>query len=81
MKSSMRSRSRRGTGEARPSQGLRDEGAEPDLRSVEPGRMGGNEVQMHVSVPREPAVVLWFLGVEVVDNDMYALRASGLDIL
>jgi len=58
------------TGKARSRQGVRDEDAEPDLHLIEPRRMGRNEVQVDVLVPREPAIMLRFMSVQIVEDNV-----------
>ena len=43
---------------------------EPDFHLIEPGSPGRREVEMNVRVAPEPAVVLGFVGAEVVEDDM-----------
>ena len=42
---------------------------EPDLDLVQPRRLGRGEVEVHVRVPLQPAIVLRLVGVEIVEND------------
>ncbi len=44
--------------------------AEPDLDLIEPTGVRGGEVEMDVGMTPEPAVVLGFVCVEVVEDDM-----------
>ena len=43
---------------------------EPDFDLVEPGGPRRREVEVHVRMALEPAVVLGLVGVEVVEDDM-----------
>lgn len=44
--------------------------AEPDLDLIEPTGVRGGEVEMDVGIPLEPTVVLGFVSVAVVEDDM-----------
>ena len=48
---------------------------EPDFDLVEPGSARRREVEVHVRMTLEPAVILWFVGVEVVEDDVMAVSA------
>jgi hypothetical protein len=55
---------------------------EPDFDLVEPGGPRRREVEMHVRMTLEPAVVLGLVGIEVVEDDMDGrIRMSGDDII
>ena len=57
-------------GETRAGQGFGGENGEPDLHLIEPGGMGRGKMEMDVLVPRQPAVVLGLVGIEIVQNHM-----------
>src|SRR5262245_50859273 len=57
-------------GEGGSVQGLSFEDREPDLDLVEPRGPRRREVEMHVPVTLEPAIVLGLVGVEVVEDDV-----------
>src|SRR3990170_6493824 len=59
-----------GVGGAQSAQHRPGEDAEPDLYLVEPRGVGGGVVELHVRVSGQPAVMLWLMGVEVVQNHM-----------
>jgi hypothetical protein len=48
---------------------------EPDFDLVEPGSARRREVEVYVRMTLEPAVILWFVGVEVVEDDVMAVSA------
>lgn len=52
-----------------PARGARQE-TEPDLHLIEPARVGRREVEVHVRMACQPAVVLQFVRSEIVENDM-----------
>ena len=55
---------------------------EPDFDLVEPGGPRRREVEMHVRVALEPAIVLGLVGVEIVEDDMDGrVRGGGDDIV
>lgn len=58
------------SGAAQVPQGLTTQDAEPDLDHIQPGRIGGDEVKPHLRMPRQPAVLLGLVGVEVIQNDV-----------
>jgi hypothetical protein len=59
-------------------QGLAFQDREPDCDLVEPGGPRRREVEMHVRMTLEPAVVLGLVGIEVVEDDMDGrVRMSG----
>ena len=60
-------------------QRLTGEDAEPDLDLIEPGRVGGGEVEVDIGVLSQPKVLLGFVGVEVVQDHMDCLASLGLD--
>jgi hypothetical protein len=63
-------------------QGLAFQDREPDFDLVEPGGPRRREVEMHVRMTLEPAVVLGLVGIEVVEDDMDGrVRMSGDDII
>src|SRR5208282_5085464 len=68
-----------GVGAAEMAQGLTAENAEPYLHQVEPGSVGGNEVQMNVGVTRPPAVPLRRVGIEIVHDDVQLPSGMGRD--
>jgi len=51
-------------------QRLSGEDREPDFHLIEPRRLRGREVEMNVGVAFEPTVILWLVGVEIVEDDM-----------
>ena len=51
-------------------QRLAAQNAKPAFNLIKPGSVGGRKVQMHVGMALEPAVVLGFVGIEIVENDM-----------
>src|SRR5215468_1599238 len=57
-------------GETRAGQGFGGENGEPDLDLIKPGSMGRGKMEMDVLVPRQPSVVFWLVGIEIVQNDM-----------
>ena len=57
-------------GEARSFQDGPCHDAEPDLDLIEPTGVRGGEVEMDVGIPLEPTVVLGFVSVEVVEDDV-----------
>ena len=59
-----------GMGEAPSAKRTPRENAEPYLDLAKPGRMGGGIVEVHVLVARQPAVVLRFVRVQVVEDDV-----------
>ena len=59
-------------------QGLSFEDREPDFHLIEPRRPRRREVEVHVRVSLQPAVVLRLVGIEVVEDDMdLAVRIGG----
>ena len=46
------------------------EDREPDLDLVEPAGVGRGEVEVNILVPRQPAVALGLVGLEVVEDDV-----------
>jgi hypothetical protein len=63
-------------------EGLSLQDREPDFDLIEPGGSGRREVEMHVLVALEPAVVLGLVGVEIVEDDMDGgVRMRGDDIV
>ena len=58
------------TGGAEAAQGRPRQDAEPDLDLVEPGCVGRGVVEVDVGMAGQPAVVLGFMDVEVVQNDV-----------
>ena len=63
-------------------QGLAFQDREPDFDLVEPGGPRRREVEMHVRMTLEPAVVLGLVSIEVVEDDMDGrVRMSGDDII
>lgn len=55
---------------------------EPDFDLIEPGRPRRGEVEVHVWMALEPAVVLRLVGVEVVEHDMdRGVGTAGDDIV
>src|ERR1700730_1758613 len=68
-------------GEAGALQRLSAEDGEPAFDLIEPGGVRRGEVEMNVLVPTEPGVALWFVGVEIVENDVDLVRGMGGDDL
>lgn len=60
-------------------QGFAFRDPEPDLALVELGGTRRAEVEMHVGMSIQPAVVLRLVGVEVVERDMNVLARLGGD--
>jgi hypothetical protein len=59
-------------------QGAAGEDREPHLDLVQPRGVGRGEVKMDVLVARRPAVVFWFMGVQIVEDDVQlAVRLLG----
>ena len=50
--------------------GLAFQDGEPDFDLVEPGGPRRREVEMHVRMTLEPAVVLGLVSIEVIEDDM-----------
>ena len=50
--------------------GISFQDREPDFDLVEPGSARRREVEVHVRMMLEPAVILGFVGVEVVEDDV-----------
>ena len=46
------------------------EDRKPALDLVKPGGVGRREVEVNVLVPDKPPVALWFVGFEIVEDDM-----------
>src|SRR5208337_1187678 len=61
----------------RSAQSLSRQQAEPDFHLVEPRGMRGGEVQMHPGMLPQPAILLGFMRVEVVDNHMQFAMGVG----
>lgn len=56
------------------------EDGEPDLNLVEPTRIGGGEVEVGLRVGLQPAIPLWLVGGEIVEDDMdLAVGMTGRD--
>src|SRR5580765_7128964 len=69
-------------GEGGAVQGLSFKDREPDLDLIEPGGSGRSEVEMHIRVTLEPAVVFGLVGVEVVEDDVDGgVRVASDDIV
>jgi hypothetical protein len=49
---------------------LAAQNAQPAFNLVEPPSVGWGKVKMDVGMALEPAVVLGFVGIEIVENDM-----------
>jgi hypothetical protein len=49
---------------------LAAQNAKPAFNLVKPGSVGRRKVEMHVGMALEPAVVLGFVGIEVVEDDV-----------
>ena len=49
---------------------LAAQNAKPAFNLIEPGSASVRKVQMHVGMALEPAVVLGFVGIEIVENDV-----------
>ena len=49
---------------------LAAQNAKPAFNLIKPGSVGGRKVQMHVGMALEPAIVLWLVGIEIVQNDV-----------
>ena len=71
-----------GAGEAGPLEGGAGQDREPAFDLVEPAGIGGSEVKENVGMTRQPAVVLGFVGVEIVEDDVdLLLRVVGNQII
>src|SRR5205085_8419262 len=57
-------------GETCAAQCLATQNAEPALHLIEPGRVCGGEVQVHVLVPLQPPVLFGLVRVQIVENHM-----------
>ena len=57
-------------GEGSTFQGFPLQDREPDFHLVEPGSPGRREVEAHVRVTLDPAVVFGLVGIEVVEHDV-----------
>src|SRR5205814_9999756 len=57
-------------GEGGAVQGLSFQDREPDLHLVKPGGPRRREMEMHVRMTLEPAIVVRLVGAEVVENDV-----------
>ena len=69
-------------GEGRVVEGLPLQDREPDFDLVEPGSPRRREMETHVGMTLEPAVVFGLVGVEVVEDDMDGgVRMSGDDVV
>ena len=69
-------------GEGRTLEGFSFEDREPNLHLIEPGGCSRLEVEMHVRMPLEPALILRFVGVEIVDDDVKCrLRIAGNNLV
>jgi hypothetical protein len=49
---------------------LAGEDGEPDLDLIEPGGAGWREMEMHVRMALQPAIVLWLVCIEIVEDDV-----------
>src|ERR1700738_1797519 len=52
------------------SESLTAQNAKPDLDHIEPGRVGGDEMKMHLGVPGQPTILFGLVRVEIVQNDV-----------
>ena len=52
---------------------------EPDLDLIEPGGVGRGEVEMHIGVTLEPAVVLRLVGAKIIEDNMDGSMGIGSD--
>src|SRR5882672_4828646 len=68
-------------GKADTPQGLSCEDAEPDFNLVQPGRVGGSEVEVNVRVAVSPLFVVDFMTAVVVENDVKFLVRMRCDKL
>ena len=57
-------------GEGRVVEGLPLQDREPDFDLVEPGSPRRREMETHVGMTLEPAVVFGLVGIEIIENDM-----------
>ena len=57
-------------GKAGALQCLSAQDAEPALHLIEPGRVSRDEMEVHILVALEPAIVFGLVGIEVIQNDM-----------
>ena len=56
------------------------EDRKPDLDLIEPGCSGRREVELHVGMTLEPAVIFGLMGIEVIEDDVDgSVRVSGDD--
>ena len=63
---------------AQPLQGLSPQDAEPAFYLIEPRGMGGGVVKMDIRMPRQPTVMLGFMDVQVIQDDMqFSARILG----
>jgi len=61
-----------------PLQGLSPQDAEPAFYLIEPRGMGGGVVKMDLRMPRQPTVMLGFMDVQVIQDDMqFSARILG----
>ena len=56
--------------EGRAPERLAGQDREPDLDLVQPGRPRRRKVEMHVRVALQPAIVLWLVRIQIVEDDM-----------
>ncbi len=52
------------------SKGLPPQNTEPALHLVQPGSMSGGVMEMDIGMPGQTPVVLRFMGIQVIENDM-----------
>ena len=57
-------------GEGSAAQRLSGEDREPDFDLIEPRGAGRREVEVDVGMTLEPAVVLWLVGLQIVEDDV-----------
>lgn len=63
------------SGETCPAQRLSSQQAEPDFHLIEPRGVRGGEVQIHLRMLAEPALLLGFMSIEIIHNHVQlALR-------
>ena len=56
--------------------------AEPNLNLIQPGRMSRSIVKMHIFVSGKPAVCLWLMSAEVIQDDMdFLIGVRGNDFI
>jgi len=60
-----------------PSEGLLPEDTEPYLYLVQPGSMGGRIEETDILISLEPSVIFGFVGIEVIQNNIYFLIRVG----